>query len=91
MRTGLTYDSNANQGAKDDIVFNLGGYLLPVPDTKKIGAMGAYFGANLNLSHRLSESSPWSFVGDSGFYIRGNGVSRRRLKQRRQNNEKHKF
>jgi hypothetical protein len=72
MRAGILYDSNANQGAPDDVIYNLGGALLTVRDTKKIGTVGGYFGASFNLSRRLAGSSPWSFVGDAGLYIRGN-------------------
>ncbi|MDR1870438.1 MAG: surface lipoprotein assembly modifier, partial [Deltaproteobacteria bacterium] len=45
-------------------------------DTKKIPTSAAYFGANFNFSHRLPDSSPFSFVGDAGLYIRGNEDSR---------------
>jgi hypothetical protein len=72
MRAGVIYDSNANQGASDDLTFNLGGWRLVVDDTKRIGTFGGYFGANFNLSHRFSDNSPWSLVADSGLYIRGN-------------------
>ncbi|MDR1084284.1 MAG: tetratricopeptide repeat protein, partial [Deltaproteobacteria bacterium] len=72
MRAGVIYDSNANQGAPDDLILDLGGWRLVVDDTKRIGTFGGYFGANFNLSRRFSDSSPWSLVADSGLYIRGN-------------------
>ncbi|MDR2141592.1 MAG: surface lipoprotein assembly modifier [Deltaproteobacteria bacterium] len=72
MRAGVLYDSNANQGAPDDLVLSIFGLSIPLEGTKRISTMGGYFGANFNISHRLSEISPWSLVGDSGLYIRGN-------------------
>ncbi|MDR2140267.1 MAG: surface lipoprotein assembly modifier [Deltaproteobacteria bacterium] len=72
MRAGILYDSNANQGAPDDLVLNIGGFVATIKDTKRIPTMGGYFGANFNISHRLGEGGPWSLVGDSGLYIRGN-------------------
>ncbi|MDR2142370.1 MAG: surface lipoprotein assembly modifier [Deltaproteobacteria bacterium] len=75
MRAGLIYDSNANQGAETEVVQvfpNLNNLQVTFRDTKKISTTAAYFGANFNMSHRLNESGPWSFVGDAGLYIRGN-------------------
>jgi tetratricopeptide (TPR) repeat protein len=72
MRAGVLYDSNANQGAPDDLVLSIFGLSIPLEGTKRISTMGGYFGANFQISHRLSEVGPWSLVGDSGLYIRGN-------------------
>jgi hypothetical protein len=72
MRAGIMYDSNANQGAPNDLSFDLGNWRFVIPGTKKIGTMAGYFGANFNLARRLPGDSPWSFVGDAGIYIRGN-------------------
>jgi hypothetical protein len=75
LRAGYIYDSNANQGAESDVVQvfpNLNNLRITFRDTKKIASSAAYFGANLDFSRRLPDGSPWSFVADSSFYIRGN-------------------
>jgi hypothetical protein len=73
MRAGLMYDSNANQGANDELIIRVGPFISdPIDGTKKVGTMAGYFGANFNMAHRLADASPWSFVGDAGLYIRGN-------------------
>jgi opacity protein-like surface antigen len=75
MRAGIIYDSNANQGADSDVTMSfprLNIREITFRDTAKISTAAAYFGANFNFSHRLPDSSPFSFVGDAGLYIRGN-------------------
>lgn len=71
LRTGIMYDSNANQGPAAEM-FQLGNWLIVFPDSGKKDTLAGYVGSNLYFQHRLSETGPWSFVADAGLFARGN-------------------
>ncbi len=71
IRTGLLYDSNVNNGpASNDI--SIGRWDLTLIDGKAVESLAGYLGAHLDLSHRISASSPWWIVGSGAFYARYN-------------------
>lgn len=71
IRTGIMYDSNANQGPASEI-FSLGSLTVTVPGSKAVSTMAAYLGANVDFLHRLGDNSPWAVVADAKLFARGN-------------------
>lgn len=70
VRAGVMFDSNANQGTSSSSI-RLGDWRVSVPDAKKQESFGAYAGAALDLSYRLSLDSPWRVVGDAQASVQG--------------------
>ncbi len=71
LSSGLMYDSNVNAGPENES-FNFGLFNLFIPDADEEGSLSAYMGAKLALSHRLSQDSAWSFIGDANANVRYN-------------------
>lgn len=71
IRTGIMYDSNANQGPATEL-FNFGDLQVEMPGTGRTGSAAAYLGANFNFLHRIGHDSPWAFVADANLFVRAN-------------------
>lgn len=74
LRAGLMFDSNANQGPSSNLI-NLGNYLVRLDNAKSISSAALYAGAQVDVAHRLDQSSPWWLVGDAQALWRGNANS----------------
>jgi tetratricopeptide (TPR) repeat protein len=72
MRTGVLYDSNANQGPSSDRV-SLGNFPYPIAlgNGAQTDTGGAYLGGRADFGYRQRRGGPWWTVGDVGFYLRG--------------------
>ena len=72
VRSGLVYDTNANQGPASSTM-NIGLWQnVQVSGAKAKETMGGYLGAQLDLGYRLEQAGPWWLVGDVQTYARGN-------------------
>lgn len=71
LRTGVLYDSNANQGPGSRYV-SFGPWMLDIGDFKGVGVGGVYMGAQIDMSYRTKPNGSWWAVGDFNFYGRGN-------------------
>jgi Flp pilus assembly protein TadD len=70
VRFGVLYDSNANMGPNSDTL-DLDNWRVRVDDAKRRESMGAYAGAEIDLSRRFYRDSPWHLVGDAQGFWRG--------------------
>ena len=72
VRTGVLYDSNANQGASSNVM-DLGDWRnVNVQGAGEKETAGGYLGAQLDLGYRLEQAGAWWVVGDMQAYMRGN-------------------
>ncbi len=74
IRTGLIYDSNVNNGPASNQV-SIGRWDLSLIDGKAVDSLAGYLGAHIDVTHRVSNSSPWWLVGSGTFYARYNASS----------------
>ena len=70
IRTGLQYNTNANQGLKNDEV-RLGQWNVTLTDAKQLESAGAFLQANIDVARRFEPDSRWWIVGDLSAHIRG--------------------
>ncbi len=74
LRAGVMFDSNANQGPASNQM-TLGNYLIRFDSAKSVSSAALYAGAQVDVAHRLEQSSPWWLVGDGQALWRGNANS----------------
>ncbi len=71
VRFGVIYDSNVNSGpVSNDLTFEKRSITLS--DGKAQDTFSAYVGASLDVSHQVSEYSPWRIVGNVDTLLRYN-------------------
>ena len=71
LRTGVLYDSNANQGPASNQI-KLGNWMVNIGDSKAVETSGIYLGGQIDMSYRIKPNGSWWAVGDFNFYGRGN-------------------
>ena len=83
LRTGVIYDTNANQGPASEM-FSLGNFTVTLPGVEQRSTGAAYAGAFFNFAHLIRPNSPWVVIADAGFQWRGNFESELRNNQTRE-------
>ena len=71
VRTGILFDSNANQGTSSNTM-ELGDFRVDIANAKRKETFGGYLGGQLELGYRLEQAGAWWVVGDVQAYARGN-------------------
>ncbi len=71
VRSGILFDSNANQGTSSTVM-DLGVWQVNIDSAEKKETFGAYLGGQLELGYRLEQAGAWWVVGDVQAYARGN-------------------